>query len=128
MSRKKTRRLMAFLCAAILMSSQLAVAAYACPQIASPGAPTATEETNIASGCARAMSTQPTPLCKAHCDLSAQSSQASVIALVPSVWLNLWVVSRDTLDSPLSRVTHDGSAWLTDSSPPLRIQYQVFRI
>ena len=133
MLRKKTRRLIAFLCATLLMSSQFAVAAYTCPQIAPPSVQTsalaATQETNISADCMRAMKAQPSVLCKAHCELLAQSSQVPAIALAPSVWLNLWVVARLDMPDPASPpVTHDSLAWLTDSSPPLRIQYQVFRI
>lgn len=129
MFRKKIRRALAFLSVAILMSSQFAVAAYACPQILPSPVLTVAEETDMPPDCAREMESKPSPLCKAHCDQSAQSNQVSALDLLPFAWVGLWVVSRlDAVDLPSSRVFRDRPAWLTDASPPLRIQYQVFRI
>ena len=130
MFRKKIRRSIAFLCAVILISSQFAVAAYACPQQMTPfAAPNAAEETDMSSDCAREMGSKPSPLCKAHCDQSAQSDQVPAMHLLPFTWVGLWVVSHlDSVDQPSSRLLHNGPMWLTDASPPLRIQYQVFRI
>jgi len=126
---KKIRRSIAFLCAMILMSSQFAVAAYACPQMLSSPAPSAAEEANMPPDCADEMASKPSPLCKAHCDQSAQSDQVPAMHLLPFAWVGLWGVSHlDPVDQPSSRVLHNGPMWLTDASPPLRIQYQVFRI
>ena len=130
MFRKKIRRTLAFLCAVILISGQFAVAAYACPQEMAPfAALSAAEEANMSPDCAREMKSKPSPLCKAHCDQSAQSSQVPAIDLLPFAGFELWALSHlDTVDQPSSLVLRDSPEWLVDASPPLRIQYQVFRI
>lgn len=129
MFRKQLRRPIAFLCAVILMATQFAVAAYACPQMLSSPALSTAQEANMPPDCARETAHKPSPLCKAHCDQSAQSNQVPAMDLLPFVYVALWIVpSLDTFAPPLSRTLRDNSVWLTDSSPPLRIQYQVFRI
>ncbi|TXH74015.1 hypothetical protein [Thiobacillus sp.] len=126
---RNLRRILAFLCTVILMSSQMAVAAYACPLNASMDVAAAVEEANMPPDCSQEMSAKPSPLCKVHCDQSSQSNQVPVLNLLPAVLLSLWVVpSPDPFDPPSSRLTPDESRWLADGSPPLRIQYQVFRI
>lgn len=129
MFREKIRRAIAFLCAVILMSGQFAVAAYACPQMLPSAAPNAAEVANMPPDCAREMANKPSPLCNAHCDPSAQSDRVPAAHLLPFAWMRLWAVSHlDPVDGPSSRALHNGPMWLTDASPPLRIQYQVFRI
>ena len=129
MLRKKLRRPVVFLCAVILMATQFAVAAYACPQMLSTAVLSAAEEANMPPDCAREMESKAPPLCKAHCDQPAQSDQVQTIHLPPFAWLGFWGVPHlDPVDQPSSRVLHNGPVWLTDASPPLRIQYQVFRI
>lgn len=126
---RSLRRVLAFLCAMILMSSQMAVAAYACPLSASMEASAAVEETNMPPDCAQEMSAKPSPLCKAHCDQSSQSNQVPALDLLPVVLLSLWIApSFDPFDPTSSRPIPDEPRWLADGSPPLRIQYQVFRI
>src|SRR5574340_1130385 len=126
---RNLRRVLAFLCAVILMSSQMAVAAYACPLNASVDVSAAVEEANMPPDCAQEMSAKPSPLCKAHCDQSSQSNQVPALDLLPAVLLSLWIApSPDPFDPTSSRLTPDESRWLADGSPPLRIQYQVFRI
>jgi hypothetical protein len=128
MFRKKIRRLLAFFCAVVLMSTQFAVAAYACPQL-TPSAEQAAEEANMPPDCAREMESKLSPLCKAHCDQSAQSNQVPTIDNLPLALVELWVVSHlDTFHMLTVPTLRDGPVWLTDGSPPLRIQYQVFRI
>jgi hypothetical protein len=130
MFRKKIRRSIAFLCAVILVSGQFAVAAYACPQQMAPlAALNAAEEANMSPDCAREMASKPTPLCKAHCDQSVQTNQVPTIDLLPFAWLGFWIVSHlDAGDRSSPRGLRDSPMWLADASPPLRIQYQVFRI
>ncbi len=129
MFRKKICRLLAFFCAVVLTLTQFAVVAYACPQLAPSAAQAAAEEADMPPDCAREMESKPSPLCKAHCDQLAQSDQVPAMHLLPFAWVGLWVVSHlDPVDQPSSRVLHNGPMWLTDASPPLRIQYQVFRI
>jgi hypothetical protein len=123
---RKLRRVLAFLCAVILMSSQIAVAAYACPLSASMDVAAAVEQANMPPDCAQEMGAKPSPLCKAHCDQSSQTNQVPVIDLLPVVLLSLWVAPR--FDPTPSRLVPDELRWLADGSPPLRIQHQVFRI
>lgn len=126
---KKIRRFIAFLCVAILLSGQFAVAAYACPQILASAAPSAAEEANMPPDCAREMASKPSPLCKAHCEQFAQSDLVPAMHPLPFAWVELWVVSHlDPVDQPSSRVLLNGPMWLTDASPPLRIRFRVFRI
>ena len=123
MLRKKLRRPIAFLCAVILMATQFAVAAYACP------AQRAAKAANVPQDCVPNMEHKGSPLCKAHCNPSAQSNQVPAVDLLPFAALGFWVVPHlDTVDRFISRDIRGRPMWLTDASPPLRIQYQVFRI
>jgi hypothetical protein len=122
---RKLRRVLAFLCAVILMSGQIAVAAYACPL----NAPATVEEAGMPADCAQEMGAKPSSLCKAHCDQSSQSNQVPALNLLPVVLFSLWTAPNlDPFDSASSRPIPDEPRWLADGSPPLRIQYQVFRI
>lgn len=126
MIRKKMRRWVALLCTAMLVWSQLAVAAYACPQLVPPAAPAA--EVDMPADCAAGMNVKPSPLCKAHCAPSAQASQTPSIDIPPIEFTSLWLVSPFAVFELLPvRARHDHPVWLVDASPPLRIQYQVFR-
>lgn len=128
MFRKKTRRLIVFLCAAMLVWSQLAVAAYACPQDVSFATPSVAATADMPPDCAGEMNTKPAPLCKAHCDQSPQSSQTPSIDIPPLALVSVVAVSLlDAFERRPARVLHSRAVWLTDASPPLRIQYQVFR-
>lgn len=126
MMRKKTHRWIALLCAAMLVWSQLALAAYACPQLVPLAAPAAEEE--MPADCAAEMNTNPSPLCKAHCAQSAQSSQTPSIDIPPFALTSLWFISPfAAFEASPVRAIHDRPVWLVDASPPLRIQFQVFR-
>lgn len=126
MTRKKTRRWIALLCAAMLVWSQFAVAAYACPQLVSLIAPAAAAE--MPADCAAGMNAKPSPLCKAHCAQSAQSSQTPSIDIPPLALASLWLISPfATFEPSPARAIHDRPMWLAAASPPLRIQFQVFR-
>lgn len=126
MMRKKIRCGLALLCAAMLVWSQLALAAYACPQLSSPLVAAAMSE--MPADCAAEMHTKPSPLCEAHCAQSVQASQTPSIDLPPLALTSLWLVSLfDGFEPAPGRAFHDRPAWLADASPPLRIQFQVFR-
>ncbi|HEX7972275.1 MAG TPA: hypothetical protein VF501_08690 [Thiobacillus sp.] len=124
MLRKKLRRPIAFLCAVILMATQFAVAAYACP------AQRAAEAANVPPpDCVRNMEHKGSPLCKAHCNPSAQSNQVPAVDLLPFAGLGFWIVPPlDTIDRFSSRDIRGSPMWLADASPPLRIRYKVLRI
>jgi hypothetical protein len=125
MFHKEIRRLLAFLCAAMLVWSQLAVAAYACPQFLSTAVPAA--EAEMHPGCSQ-MDPELPLLCKAHCENHAQSSHTPSIDIPPLTLLSLWVAPLPLVpESPAVRTSHSPPARLSGASPPLRIEYQVFR-
>lgn len=126
MFRKKTRRLMGFLCSAMLVWSQLALSAYACPVTSLATAPVAAAE--MPPDCAAEMATKAPPLCKAHCEQPSQSSQTPTIDLPPIILVSIGVAPQPVSPEQIpAGVTLARSPWLADASPPLRIQYQVFR-
>lgn len=131
MFRKKTRRLVSLLTAMILVWSQFMVVAYACPQlIPSEPAPTAMESA-MPPDCAQMgqKDNQPSPLCKAHCEQSPQSNQTPSLDLLSSALAAIPGTPRfDLAGLQLGPTIRNDSPCLTDGSPPLRIQYQVFRI
>ena len=134
MFRKQTRRLIAFLCTAMLLWSQLAVAAYACPRDLSDIVSPAVSMQDMPAHCAgdmddMDMDAKPSPLCKAHCDPSAQAEHRVSLDVPPLALMSAASVSLiDLSERPAARACPVRPAWLADSSPPLRIQYQVFRI
>ena len=126
MIRKKTRRLIALLCAAMLVWSQLALAAYACPLVAPAAAPAA--DMDMPADCAAEMNAKPSPLCKAHCAQSAQSNQTPSVDIPPLALASMVSApALDVFEQRPARALHVHAVWLADASPPLRIQYQVFR-
>ncbi len=128
---KKTRRLISLLTAMILVWSQISVAAYACQQLAPSEPPSAAMESAMSEGCVQVgqMDNKSSPLCKAHCAQVSQSSQTPALNLPPLVLVAILEIPRFNLVSlqPVQYI-HDDFPPLTDGSPPLRIQYQVFRI
>jgi hypothetical protein len=126
MFRKKTRRLMVFLYSAMLVWAQLAVSAYACPVFSFDPAPLAVAE--MPSDCAGHMDSKPSPLCVAHCEQSPQTSQTASIDIPPVILVSLGVPLQPDMPERLpSSALHAQPLWLAGASPPLRIQYQVFR-
>ncbi len=130
MLRMNTRRLIALFAAVTLVWGQLAVAAYACTQ------PAVAESSSMvissamqADDCHRSMDEQSTPLCKAHCVQPAQSHQIAAPD-IPSVQLvAIFDLPRLSPDNTRSGAfSRNDLPRSPDSSPPLRIQYQVFRI
>lgn len=131
MFRKQTRRLIAFLCTAMLLWSQLAVAAYACPRDFSAIVSPAVSMQDMPADCMddMDMDAKPSPLCKAHCDPSAQADHRASLDIPPLALVSAVPVSLIDLSAqPAVRAGSIRPAWLADASPPLRIQYQVFRI
>jgi hypothetical protein len=131
MLRKQTQRLIAFLCAAMLVWSQLAVAAYACPVELSFAAPAAAAMAGMPADCAgdMDMDAKPSPLCKAHCDPSAQADHRVSFDIPPLVLMSAApAFLLDLAVPPAARAHPVRPSWLADASPPLRIQFQVFRI
>ncbi len=138
MSHIKTRRLIALLTATLLVWSQLALAAYACqqPVTADPAAPAA-RQLAMSADCPMGQvadqgeqrDDQSTPLCKAHCVQQPQSHQTATLDM-PAVQLAAFFVLPHFQPDSLQSGTFLRSDSLPSArgSPPLRIQYQVFRI
>ena len=72
----------------------------------------------------------PVPLCFAHCEHAAQFPQTALPDLPPVALIALFEIPRLDIDvsmRPGVFVSYP-FLFLTEGSPPLRIQYQVFRI
>ncbi|TCV89052.1 hypothetical protein [Sulfurirhabdus autotrophica] len=127
----KASRLISFLTILMLVVSQFMVAAYACPQVL-PSEPLSAElESAMPMDCPQMShkDSQSSPLCKAHCDQTAQLNQTHSLDLSPSLFVAI-------LDLPKFKLVnvqpgYDGRnnfLLLASGSPPLRIQFKVFRI
>lgn len=126
MFRKKTRRLMAFLCSAMLVWCQLALSAYACPMTSFANEPATVAE--MPPDCAAEMDIMPSSMCKAHCEQYSQSNQIQTIDIPPVILVSVGEVLQPVTPEQIpASAIHARSPWLADASPPLRIQYQVFR-
>ena len=125
----KISRFVAFLSAVMLAWSQIAISAYACPQDMLASIASMAAKTDMPVDCAKQMDDNPTPLCKAHCDQSSQSSQTPTMFVPAIALIELW--PQTTLGSmePMlpTRFAQAAPNKLAGASPPLRIQYQVFR-
>lgn len=134
MPRKQIHRLIAFLCTATLLWSQLAVASYACPQDvpAAVSSAVAMHDMTADDAADMDMGAKLSPLCKAHCDASAQEAGHRVSPDIPPLILMsaapAVLIDRTAQTATATRIHPIRPAWLADASPPLRIRYQVFRI
>ena len=122
---RKIRRFVILLCAVMLMSSQYAVASYVCPNMSL----TEMSAMNMdMADCTHEMVATTTPLCKAHCEQSPQSSEVPSITFAPFMVQTEWSLVYLDAFKLASSLTYNSPVWQTDGSPPLRIQFQVFRI
>lgn len=131
MFKKSTRRFISLLTTVVLVWGQLSVAAYACPQLAPSEPPSAVMESVMSEGCAQAgqMEKSSSSLCKAHCEHESQSSQTPAVNLPPALLVTILEIPGFNPDGLQSiQHLHNYFPPLTNGSPPLRIQYQVFRI
>jgi hypothetical protein len=116
MSTGKKRFWITVFCVAMLGWTQLAEASYACPQ-------DAPKMTAIQSDCAGNMHQKPSMLCKAHCEHSSPSPHA------PDVAAPALICMATTVPVPGAiKISAQDRLAYPDRSPPLRIQYSVFRI
>ena len=107
------------------MSSQYAVASYVCVKLS----PLDGVAAGMAEECAVEMNQKPSVICKAHCDNSSQSSETVSVNLPPFIALtSMTPIYLDDSVYTSSMIVDNRPVRLTDGSPPLRIQYQVFRI
>ena len=128
MSNKFSRQVFAAFLGVLLLSSQYAVASYVCLKSSSVDM-SAFADVDMSEECAVEMKLKPSSLCKAHCDQTSQSSEIQVVNF--PVFLAYTVRIIDFIhpdDRSSSGVFNNSPLWLRDGSPPLRIQYQVFRI
>lgn len=126
---------LAWFLALMLVFSQLVTAAYACVENAAGHSPTPTPmAASMGHGamagmtdCEMTQKEQPVA-CKVHCERDSQSSDARVPNLPPPVLFALFV-ARALFDAiaETSPVARPGPPTLIAASPPLRLQYQVFR-
>ena len=117
------RRLIAIFCVAMLGWSQFAVASYTGMQ----DVPKMASMQGMQPDCAGGMHEKPSILCKVHCESSTPSPQAMDLAepILPMLCMtaSLDAPWHDMLKTSISnRYSQSGAP------PPLRIQYQVFRI
>lgn len=135
MYRKKTRFQVSLFVIMMLTWGQLMVVAHACSQLS----PVANALVNISApmqadctGMEGLPTTgdQPSPLCLAHCEQPSQSHQTSALELPPVGLVTFFEVLQPNTsnNTQLNIFVHHFFLSLTEGSPPLRIQYQVFRI
>lgn len=142
MSRRLTRsiaRMLAF----VLLASQLAISAYACPALA--GAPRvaaatldATAEEAAAesapapmpgcSGMAAALDPDSANLCAEHCKLGQQSHDVPNVAVPIPVLTALYALSLSPVLAPAPRPAAARLDALVAASPPLAVLHCVYRI
>lgn len=126
---------MTVLAVCLLVFTQLAVSAYACANTSLPGeiAQAATPG-NISMpmadmpDCQMGALQQNPAICKAHCQKDAQSADIQLPAVQPPLLLVLFFSTpfAEAAALRLSALSHSPAP--TASPPPIRIQYQVFRI
>ena len=137
MYRKKTRLQISLFLIMMLTWAQFMMAAHACsPQspVSSKGvmmsAPMPADCTGM-EGLPTTEDDQSSPLCLAHCQQSAQSHQISAVPDLPLADLaTLFEVLQPMAGNGALTSAFTRSCFLSmmEGSPPLRIQYQVFRI
>jgi hypothetical protein len=109
----------------MLLSSQYAVASYACPKLETAGS--SMEE--MMPNCPMEMERKLSSLCNEHCKQTPQSSQVGTV----DIPLFLAITCRTMIYPEIVERTASGAVLacplrLPSSSPPRRIQFQVFRI
>jgi hypothetical protein len=146
MSRRLTRsiaRLLAF----VLLASQIAIAAYACPALAGTphvaagtlavtadeGADEGAAESASApmpgcSGMAAALDPASANLCAEHCKLGQQSHDVPQVAVPLPVLTALYTLSLSPVRAPALRPAAARLDALVAASPPLAVLHCVYRI
>ena len=83
----------------------------------------------MSAECMHEMESASAPLCKAHCDQTTQFSEVPSVSIAPFMVQTQWsVVFVEALASVSLHTYNYSPVWQADASPPLRIQFQVFRI
>ena len=120
---RKIRHLIAVFCVAMLGWSQFAVASYTGMQ----DVPKMASMQGMQPDCAGGMHEKPSILCKVHCESSTPSPQAMDMAetILPMLCMT---ASPVVPGHDLRNTSAPNSYSQSGAPPPLRIQYQVFRI
>ena len=136
MSRKAQRARLLFSVILLTILSQMMVSAYACTLMPTVmGSAGATFVENQAMPCGEMEKSSipgdiPSPLCHAHCVQQPQSNQAAMPDLPTLNLVALFEIPRQVADRLVTQ-RFDAPYLIppsSDGAPPLRIQYQVFRI
>jgi len=137
MTRRLLRRVAAGL-VGVLLCAQMAVAAYACPLLASamtPGvhngdamvAPAAAPMANC-ENLTGAMDPSSPNLCAEHCKHGQQSDQAATLNVPAAVLTALYATTPVAVTAPPSRPAAATLSALVAASPPHAIAHCVYRI
>jgi hypothetical protein len=137
MYRKKTRLQISLFLIMMLTWGQFMMVAHACSQqspvssdLVRMSAPMPADCTGM-EGSPATEDNPPSPLCLAHCQQSAQSHQTPAVPDLPLADLaTLFEVLQPMAGkgTSTSAITRAYFLSMMEGSPPLRIQYQVFRI
>ena len=137
MYRKKTRLQISLFLIMMLTWGQFMMMAHACSQQSPVSSNPVRMSASMPADCAGMEGSptpednQPSPLCLAHCQQSAQSHQTPAVPDLPLADLTtLFEVLQPMVGNGTSTSAFTRSYFLSmmEGSPPLRIQYQVFRI
>lgn len=133
---RSVRAWTATLVAVCILFAQVAVSAYACPQLLEQSTPVAQGKALPMVDCdsmpAGEMDPTQPNLCKAHCEFGQQVSKADNYPDTPSPELNvLWPLVWVLLPTPQTASVVSPAAETSErprGSPPLYIVHQVFRL
>ncbi|HSC79168.1 MAG TPA: hypothetical protein VLC08_02340 [Chitinolyticbacter sp.] len=124
---------LAALVALLLVFSQLVTAAYACERAISsaslaPPIAMSAPVMEMPTDCAEMQQMDEPVICKAHCEKDAQSADVKLPILIAPMFAVLFFASpyADAADAARPAM-RPFPPTLIAASPPLRIQYQVFR-
>ncbi|WP_341675634.1 hypothetical protein [Niveibacterium sp. SC-1] len=111
--------------ALVLVCAQLATVAYACAKSSAA----AMEPVSMAGmpDCHKAQHAESPVLCKAHCQKDSQSAELKIPAPSLPVLVALFFLAPTAEAAQLRSVAPPTPPTLAAASPPLRVQYQVFR-
>jgi len=137
MTRRFLRRVAAGL-AGVLLSAQMAIAAYACPGLAAAqaldlrsadavGAPAITPMVHC-DDMTGAMDPSSTNLCAEHCKHGQQSDQAATLSVPVAVLMALYTTVPVPVMAPPTRPAATTLSALVAASPPHAIAHCVYRI
>lgn len=111
----------------LLTFSQFVAAAYACAD-ALASLPAASMQMSASHDCDEMNAGEQPLICKAHCQKDSQSeAYKTPLPPVPQLFTLFWLAPLSPVALPLQLQAAESMPALLASSPPLRIQYQVFR-